>query len=323
MRYQALTLDHIYTILSDMEKPIALFDFVSGEMGYEALCAQAVCGRFYDNFASKMPVVALCWKGGSLLYSNVSHHQIEIDDIAISISGNLQHRGENRWAHLVLNWHRNCIEEIPDIIEYIPAMYWVGGHVDERRLLGYLSPDYFEARQYSITRRSLIQYTKKRLAETQFIFNSATPRIIEVPYIALFDRNEPRIGKSQGRNTLLWHIELMQNVAEILGIQLVIISGLHPREPIGDIIYVEMQHRNMDLLCNVIRNSLLFIAPACGIAEVAVIFGCDLLVTQRLGVGHDDLINMIIQRGFDYLGILDKQDYGHIIEYVKSKCLAL
>lgn len=323
MRYQASTLNHIYEILSEMEKPIALFDFVSGEMGYEALCAQAVCGRLYDNFASKIPVVALCWKGGSLLYDNVSHHQIELGDIGLSMIGNFSHRGEIRWASLVLNRHRDCIESIAGITEYIPAMYWVGGHVSERRLLGYLSPDRLEEQGYPVTRQSLIYCTKERLVETQFIFGSDDAKLIETPYIALFDRNEPRAGRSRERNVILWHINLIYNIAKSFGLRLVVIHGLHPRRLVEDVMYVDMGHRDMDRLCNIIRNSLLFVTPACGVAEVATIFGCNLLTTQRLGVGHNDLIEMITRRGFDYLDVLDAIDYNHVVQYVESKCSVL
>lgn len=323
MRYQALTLDHIYTILSEMEKPIALFDFISGEMGYEALCAQAVCGKFYDNFGCKMPVIALCWKGGSLLYSNVSHHQIELADVGLSMAGNLSHRGEIRWASLVLKRHRNCIENIAGITEYMPAMYWVGGHVDEHRLLGYLSPDRLETQQYPATRQSLIHYTKEHLVGTQFIFEPVGAKLVDTPYIALFDRNEPRIGRSRERNMALRHVKLMYDIAKSFGLRLVVVHGLHPRRLMEDIIYVDIGHRDMDRLCNIIWNSLLFVTPACGVAEVAAIFGCNLLATHRLGVGYTDLVEMITQRGFDYLGVLDEIDNDRVVQYVESKCSVL
>lgn len=323
MRHKSADLEKIYRILRKLDKPIALFDFLSGEMGYEALCAQAICGRFADDVGRAAPVVALAWAGCALWYENVSPHQVILDDVEQSMHGNLRHRGEPRWAWLTIKDHRERIGEIEGIIKHVGPSYWGGGHVDDERLAGFIRPHFLTpAEGLKTNREGIIKSAANRLEKTGYIFQPPGERLVAEPYIALFDRNEQRTLE---RNTKKWHIKWLQRVAKACGVRLVVVSGLHPRTLPDDVIHFRPQGRDIDLLCNVVRHALFFASPPCGAAEVAAVLGCDFLALGHLGVGHDDLVRMVTGRGFRFLGVMegkrDKRTQKMVRHHIE-KCLA-
>lgn len=318
-RFKAETLGQIYETLEAMEHPIAVFDFFSGEMGYEALCAQAICGKFYDDFHPTMPVVALTWKGCSVFYENVSDHQVELQDVELSMLGNLRHRGEPRWATLVLAEHRERIAGTASVAECKGPTYWASGHVLDVRLAGFIRPGYLE-KPTRANREGIITAAAERLIHSRYVFRPGLDRLITEPYIALFDRNETY---SPWRNTQEWHIEWFDQLASKHGIKLVVMAGLHPRELPGRITHFTPVHRDMDLLCNLARNALLFTAPPCGAGEAACVLGCDFVALGNMGVGYQALEDMVTSRGFAFFTMLEKpvpKTVRKVEAYLGEKC---
>ena len=302
-RYRAKSLGEVYAILEDIAKPVAVFDFLSGEMGYEALCAQAVGGWFFDAVRDKhgpaVPVIALAWKGCALWYENVSDHQIELDDVDLSTLGNTRHKGEPRWAWLVLADHRERMDGIGGVIECFGPCYWGGGGVDDARLSGFvrLGNLPFEA-----NRAGLIEQTHRRLVDSKFFFRSTGGPVVCDPYIAVFDRNE-QATRQPKRNTQGWQLRWLYELAKDTGHRLVVLAGLNPRHNLPrDVIHLTPKHRDIDHLFAVARGAALFAAPACGAAEVACILGCSFLALGNLGRGHDKLLEMQTGRGFAAFG---------------------
>ncbi len=139
----------------------------------------------------------------------------------------------------------------------------------------------------------------------------------------MFDRNEPSARKTE-RNTQEWQIKWLYDLASTLGLKLVVFAGLHPRQDLPrDVIHLTPGHRDMDLLCSVVRNAVLFAAPPCGAAEVACIFGCDFLALGHLGIGMEDLERMQRGRGFEFFGPLinaESSKAKQVVEFLEAQC---
>ena len=323
MKFEASTLRGVYSALKKIDEPLAVFDFLSGEMGYEALCAQAIGGRFWDEHRDRLTVVALCWKGCTAYYENVSHHQVELTDLKHSTLGNRAHQGADRWAWLVLQNHRGKVDKLKNVKAHVGPAYWSGGRVLDQRLCGFI--DYQYLREYGLetNRTGLIAAATKRLVREEYTFDAGVSPA-EGPYIALFDRNEPR---SPDRNTQHWQFRLMRHWAKKFKVGLVLVSGLFPRENIKGALQLQPEHRDVDLLRSVARNALLFAAPPCGAAEAACIFGCNFLALGHLGLGHDQLTEMVARCGNTYLGVLNhskgptaRAAHDFLRETLKSQC---
>ena len=84
MQYFAKDLQSVYKILETLPKPLAVLDFMCGPVGCEFSASQSAGGQFYDKWNQDARVVALCWEGASILYSNISNDQIEFTDKARS-----------------------------------------------------------------------------------------------------------------------------------------------------------------------------------------------------------------------------------------------
>ena len=201
MRYSAESLSQIYDILEEMPKPLAVLDFMCGELGWELFVAQALGGRFFDRNKGKSRVVALCWLGGSVLYENVSDDQIEFVDIKKSMKGNRRHDagGKIRWLREI--GHVSRIQEIGIFAHLGPTDVSAKGMY---RVHGWQDKDVF-------------RNVARRLARTRFVFRSSAPRLIEKPYIAIFDRNDRHHSR---RNTKLWQINLFHRWAQKYNLEL-------------------------------------------------------------------------------------------------------
>ena len=297
MRHSAGNLSEVYDVLADLSRdhgPLAVCDFICGELGYEALLAQAVCGRFYDLHSSRYPVVALTWKGCSITYANVSHHQVELQDAVLSTLGNVQHRGEYRWAKLVLLDHRTEVERSGRVTEHLGPLFWIGGHVNDPRLVGYIRHGFLH---FTPNRAGIIRAARERLVNSGFVFLSMCSPHVQDSYIAIFDRNEPPQRKP-GRNTPLEWLGWARRLADIMGVKLVVVSGLNPREEIDADVFIKPAHRDLYLIHDIIHFSKLFITPPCGIGELACILGCNLYAPKGLGSGTRDFQRMLEGRGF-------------------------
>jgi len=290
MRYEAASLDEIYSILADMQGALAVMDFMCGELGYEALASQSLGLRLYKEWKKKALVVALCWKGCCLLYDNVSDDQIEFTNTEDSMRGNWEHdAGKGRLAWLKEMGHGARIDSMPNVVRHSPPM-----SVRAKRLW----------HDYGISQTGLHTIPTQWYAKTQFIFQPPSERLIKEDYIALFCRNDP----AGDYRTEPWQIELFHQWAKQFGLRLAVVADLWPRELPPDVIHVKPLHRDLDLICNVVHHSLLYGAPACGAAEVATIFGCNFVLFSRYPIKPNTKLvgGLAESRGFRYFGVLEE-----------------
>lgn len=288
MRYEAANLDEIYSILADMPGPLAVLDFMTGELGYEVLATQCFGGHFYKKWRKRSRVVALCWKGCCLIHENVSDDQIELTSAEDSMQGNRAHDcGRSRLKWLREAGHESYIRGIAGVIGYSPPT-----HARNKRLY----------RRYGMDQVAIFQKLAKQYGETQYVFQPPEKRLIEENYIVAFCRNLPT---GSHRNTEPWQLELFRQWANRYGLRLAIIADLWPREFPADVIHIKPAHRDLDLICNVVHHSLLYGGPASGASELAAIFGCNLVAFGRWPRGDEGLVGQFVtNRGFRYFGIL-------------------
>jgi hypothetical protein len=292
MKYFAKKLPSIYEILKTLPKPLALLDFMCGTLGGEVTVTQGVGGQFYDKWHQDARVVALCWEGASILYSNISDDQIEFTDRRQSRRGDKVGKGWKRKYWLAGRGHREKITAIPGIIAH-------GGPYDvsAKGMKKWHGLD-------MVTQWKMI---KERLVRTDHVFSTGEPPLVQEPYIAIFDRNEQIQPE---RNTHMWQINLFRQWAQDLGFKLVVISDFYPRRHQG-VIHIPFADRNLDRLCNIIRHSVLYAAPASGSGSVGMVFGCNFVhlcmawwdvwptITRNVMPG------VVKGRGFQDFGVLD------------------
>jgi hypothetical protein len=287
MRYHARNLQGIYEILETLPKPIAVLDFFCGEVGHELGVTQSLGGQFYDKYHDVARVVALCWQGASLLYTNLSDDQIEFTDKKQSRSGDRRHDGGRKIHWLRKQGHGVRIAAIAGIVARLGAQ-----DVSEKTMV----------RQHGLSAVEQWARAGKRLARTGFVFSTEGERLVQNSYIALFDRNERHQPE---RNTQRWQVDLFHKWAHEFGFQLVIISDFYPRPQPDDVICFAF-NRNFDLLCNIIRHSVLYVAPPSGAGDAGMVFGCNLVETGSQPKKYRDvLLKVIMGRDFQHLGVLN------------------
>lgn len=309
MKYFAKDLRSVYGILETLPKPLAVLDFMCGTVGGECPVTQSVGGQFYDKWSRDAKVVALCWEGASVLYSNVSDDQIEFTDKVLSRLGDRDGKGWKRKYWLEKQGHGNRIAAIAGIVARC-------GPIDTsaKGMKKYYGMDH--TKQWKML--------EERLTRTGHVFSTGNPPLIQEPYIAIFDRNE-RI--SPRRNTHKWQVHLFRHWAQSFGFKPVVISDFYPRQW-EDVIRIPFADRNLDRLCNIIHYSVLYAAPASGSADAGQVFGCNFV---QLVLDTNDvwpiltktmLPSVIEGRGFQHFGILDSPDgevANKVGEYLKEK----
>lgn len=305
MRYFVRNLQGLYETLDRIPGPKALLDFLCGEMGYEVLMAQALGGSFYEKHKGRARVVACCWKGSALVYSNVSDDQIELDNLEVSTLGSRLHRGEDKWDWLVQQGHLEKGAALGGVIQRLGPYYWGNGAPDANRLQGVSAPPPLDSRQVCYS--GFVKFISRRLVAEQFRFQPYGERLVQQPYISVFDRNETH---QPHRNTQLWQIELMRSWAQKRGYRLVVISDLYPRPLPDDVIRFSPPHRDMEMLCNIVRYSTLHASPTCGAAEWAQVVGCHYLQLTPYTADYSPslFMDLLKNRGFRYFGVFDKRN---------------
>lgn len=304
MRLAAENLEEIYDLLRKLPKPVAVFDFTAGELGSELWGAQYLGKLFYEKWCDEASVVALCWKGCCLIYENVSDIQIELLAKEDSVRGNLTHDcGRSRFRWLKEMGHQTRINEIPGIVGYSPPI-----DVRTKRLF-----HDFGVGQTQILEKLIEWYT-----ETQYVFKPLGERLIEGDYIGLFSRNEP---DGHWRNTKQWQIELFYSWARRYGLRLVVVADLWPRDLPTDVVHIRPEHRDLDLICNVVHYSRFYATPASGAGELAAVFGCNFVSLGQWPVKGDlHLLGQLVEsRGFRYFGVL--RESGGRVACEVEKCL--
>jgi len=324
--YIAKTLSEVYEIIESISGFKAIIDFISGEMGNEVLLSQSLGGIFYDKHQQHHRVIALTWKGCSLLYDNVSHDQIELvnADINAEWNKNRYTTGEQRFNWLVKQRHRSRLLALANIRFRLGA-FWLSCGVT---IGGHSRKGYFAKRGFNQRYGRYWQLATNRLGRTQPLFNAGLP-LVKGAYISLFDRHERHDPK---RNTQLWQIRLFHNWAKQLGIKLVIVSGLYPRKLPKDIIRIHSPHRDMIAIANIVQHSLLHGATASGAGELACVFGCNFV--QFCDTIDYHLYNPLIfapilrVRGYKHFGLFNtEQDWkrrlgkrDHHNQEIESAC---
>lgn len=301
---KAKTLPAIYDILCALTKPIALWDFFSGELGHEALYIQALGGKFFDdNRCLSLPVVALTWKGCSILHQNTSDLCVELDDADVATMDSEAHRGEGRYRWLLDQGHVEAIEDILGIKARFGPAYWQNGK--RNSLQGHIPTNhYLEGDGYKTDWHGATAFIADRLQRTGFRFD-AGPRIVKAPYISLFDRND--ILKTF-RNTQDWHFEFARELADANGLELAVLKGWYERPCPVDAIEFHARHRDLATFVNIVTNSALHLSPPSGTSELAMIAGCD-LVALSYYKEHEDLGEKLLRRrGFRYWHYLTGPD---------------
>lgn len=299
MRYYAKDLQTIYRILETYPGPVAVLDFFCGEVGCEIRAAQSLGGQFYDQYRDTIRVVALCWQGASLLYTNLSDDQIEFTDKKRSRSGNKRHDGGRKIRWLNQMGHGDHIKRIKNVVAYqapqdvaekvVERMHGLGS--DKQWVLG-----------------------QERLTRTGFVFSVGGKRLIQNPYIALFDRNEKHQPE---RNTRRWQINLFHKWAREFGLRLAIISDFYPRSQPDNVIRFTF-NRDFDLLCNITQHSILYAAPASGAGDAGMTFGCNFVGLCAWSRRTKDIMPSVVRgRGFQHFGILAAPD-GMVANKVKE-----
>jgi len=311
MRYAARTLGEVHDILASFNGPIAIADFFAGEIGTEVICyAQTLIYNFYHAHKDHVHVVALCWQGCSLLYSNVSDSQIELLDTEVSLLGNVGHSGEEKYRWLVENGHTERIAAMDHVVERFGPCYWKGHAMDHLQGLVPRHHEYVEALGGRVKTAPKAKFMADQLVETGAVFRSPLLPATGATHIAIFDRNEKL---EPWRNTKLWQIKLFHKWAQELGIKLVVMAGLYPRSGLpDDIIHLTPVHRDMDLLCSVMQNALVYAAPESGAGNLAALFGCNYVSLMEWSRGRfwfeEELLRGLRERGFHCFGVLDKPD---------------
>ena len=310
MRYVAHALEEVHDILASFDGPIAIADFFAGEIGTEVLCyAQTLIYNFYHAHKDHAHVVALCWRGCSLLYSNVSHSQIEFSNTEVSLLGNVGHSGEEKYQWLLENGHVEKVAAMDNVVERFGPCYWKGHAVDHLQGLVPRHHEYVETLGGRAKTSPKAKFMADQLVETGAVFRS--PLLpVQSRYIAIFDRNEKL---EPHRNTKLWQIELFHEWAQELGIKLVVMAGLYSRSGLpDDIIHLTPVHRDMDLLCSVMQNALIYAAPESGAGDLAALFGCNYVSLMEWSRGRkwfgEELLRGLRERGFHYFGVLGEPD---------------
>ncbi|MEM9450938.1 MAG: hypothetical protein AAGA75_20730 [Cyanobacteria bacterium P01_E01_bin.6] len=304
--YIAQTLPQVYEIISAIDGPKAIIDFISGELGNEVLISQSLGGKFYDHHHQRMRVIALTWQGCDILYRNISHEQIELinDEITPEWNKNRYTTGENRFNWLMRQHHGRKLMELPDIRARLGPLWCscgltLGGYSGRRNYFAKLG---FE-KQYSRYWYLAIN----RLGRTQPIFDAGA-RLVAEPYISIFDRHDRHNPK---RNTQPWHLDLFKQWADELSIKLVVISDFYPRSLPADMIRFQSPHRDMTMIANIVTHSLLHAAPASGAAELALVFGCHFVQLCDCSVAGFDLYNPLMfapmsrGRGYQHFGVFN------------------
>ena len=306
-QYTAKTLSEVYEIIEAISGSKAIIDFISGEMGNEVLLSQSLGGVFYDRHQQHNRVIALTWKGCSLLYDNVSHDQIELvsDDINAEWNKNRYTTGEQRFNWLLRQQHRSRLLALSNIRFRLGA-FWISCGVT---IGGYSREGYFAKGGFNQQYGRYWRIATNRLGKTQPVFNTGSP-LVEGAYLSLFDRHERHDPK---RNTQLWQIRLFHSWAKQLGIKLVVISGLYPRKLPQDIIRIHSPHRDMTAIANIVQNSLLHGAPASGAGELACVFGCNFVQLGDNSSLGSHLYNPLIfapilrVRGYKHFGLFNPE----------------
>ncbi|MEQ8542291.1 MAG: hypothetical protein RIB93_33160 [Coleofasciculus sp. D1-CHI-01] len=306
-QYIAHTLAEIYEITAGIDEPKAIIDFISGEMGNEVLLSQSLGGKFYDKHHNYCRVIALTWEGCGILYSNISHDQIELVSPKIKADWNKNRftTGENRFNWLTRNDHDRALPKLPNIKARL-GPYWVSCGMT---LGGYSNGYYFAKLKFQKKYGRYWHLAVNRLARTQPTFDVGSP-LVEGHYISLFDRHDRH---NPQRNTQPWHIQLFKNWANKLGIKFVVISDFYPRKLPENTIRFQSPHRDLKTIANVANYSLLHAAPASGSAEVALVFGCHFVQLCDCSVAGFDLYNPLIfarmsrVRGYEHFGVFNAE----------------
>lgn len=306
MRYFAKNLRGVYEILETLPKPLAVYDFASLVVGHEVRVAQGKGVRFYNKYRDSAHVVALCWGGAGILYSNISDDQIELVDKEPCRLGNRKRQFWKKIRWLGDQGHRKRLAAIEGImVRYDP--HNVKDRAVRKRMGGF---NFLAAHWKRIG---------KQLHRTQHVFSTGGPPLIRGSYIAIYDRNERHQPE---RNVHKWQIELFRCWAKEFGLRLVVISDFYPRQW-KDTIRMPFVDRNLNRLCNVIRHSALYAAPSSGCGNAGMIFGCNFVALSKWSNRAADLpANACEGRGFQYFGFLDKPDgtvANKIREYLKGK----
>ena len=301
--YKAHSLSQIYDIIIAIDGSKAIIDFISGELGNEVLISQSLGGKFYDRHHDQRCVIALTWKGCGILYSNVSHHQIELvnDDIRSEWNKNRYTTGENRFNWLMRQQHGRKLAQLPNIDARLGPFWLSCGQT----LGGYSQGGYFAKiefqRQYGRYWRLAID----RLGRTRPTFDVGPP-LVSQPYISVFDRHDRHDPR---RNTQPWHLRLFKSWADQLSLKLVVISDFYPRPLPEDVIRFQFPHRDMKAIANIVTHSLLHGAPASGAAEIALVFGCHFVQLCDCSVAGFHLYNPLMfvpmsrGRGYQHFGV--------------------
>jgi hypothetical protein len=284
MRHQANSLDEVYEILRAYKEPVAVIDYISGEMGYEILTAQFFGGNFYDTHKENLRVVALAWMGQCAIFDNVSHDQIELVNVERSMSGNRKHQGSRRLAWLEHSGH--SLREIPNVAIYMPPMA-----PSEKMLIA----------KYSVNQEQLLRLVVDRLQRTRDVVIPLGDRLVRGDYVAIFDRNDKH---QAGRNTKLLQVERLCGIAEEYGLKVVVVSGFNPRDFGPSVVRFTPRHRDLDLLCNIAHHCTFFAGPVSGATTTAAIFGCNLFALGRWWNREPLISALVTSRGFSYLGAL-------------------
>lgn len=293
-------LDELYAVLHSLEKPIALWDFFSGELGHETLYVQALGGKFYDDNKASTRVVALCWKGCAILHQNTSDVQIELDDVEVATMDSEAHRGEGRYNWLVSDRdHVEAIDAIPGIMERFGPAYWQNGKRNSLR--GRIPTNhYLEQDGYRTEWHGATNYIADRLARTGFRFDAGEP-IIARPYLSLFDRNDKL---KTFRNTQDWHFQFARELADDNGLELAVLKGWYTRPCPVKAIEFHAKHRDLRTFINVITRAAIHLSPPSGTSELAMVAGCDLAALSYYKE-HEALGEKLLRRrGFQYFNYL-------------------
>lgn len=290
MRYRATNLNEIYQAIREMGDSIALIDFIFGELGYELVVAQTLAREFYNVHKAEARVVALAWRGCPIILSNVSHDQIELMDIARSTRGNRRHKGAgDRYAWLQSVGHVDEISNLPNVIAHSPPLPAMDKQLQMR---------------FGKIHTHLLEEMAELLVGEKHIFEPPDERLIREPYITVFDRNDKHYAVY---NTQMWQIRSLHKIAAQYDIKLAVLSGYNPQKMPEDVLHFVWRYRDLDLLCNLVHNSLFFAGGAISATETAAAFGCNLLYLNpfpKRGIEGKHICRMAEGRGFRCLGIL-------------------
>lgn len=326
--YIAHSLPQIYDIITAIDGPKAIIDFTSGELGNEVLLSQSLGGKFYDRHHTQACVIALTWKGCGILYSNVSHYQIELvnDEIRADWNKNRYTTGENRFNWLMRQQHGRKLAALPDIGARLGPFWLSCGQT----LGGYSRGAHFAKLEFQRQYGRYWRIAIDRLGRTQPTFEVGEP-LVPQPYVSVFDRHDRHDPR---RNTQPWHLSLFKRWADVLGLKLVVISDFYPRSLPEGVIRFQFPHRDMKTMANIVTYSLLHGAPASGAAELALVFGCHFVQLCDCAAAGFHLYNPLMfapmsrGRGYQHFGVFNPERswrrwLGHVDshnESIKANC---